>query len=64
MARCPHCQKEVVLRERDSTDPNAVVKDIHTIWWMSREIMYSCPHCGSVLGFSTVRPGLMGLSRI
>lgn len=60
MARCPYCEKEVTLKERDSSDPSAVRKATRTIWALRKEVMYSCPHCEKVLGFATPRIGVLG----
>jgi len=42
--KCPHCKGEVSLR--------TVNKEIIGAGFIKQEIMYACPHCRSVLGFS------------
>lgn len=44
MARCPYCKGEVSL--------GSVVSESKGAGFLKQEIMYSCPHCGYVLGFS------------
>lgn len=58
MAKCTYCEKPITLKEQCSSDPNAVVKEIRTILFIRKEIMYSCPHCEKVLGFNSVRESL------
>ncbi|RLC35818.1 hypothetical protein DRH27_06230 [Candidatus Falkowbacteria bacterium] len=42
--KCPHCKGEVEL--------GTVNKEIKGAGFIKQEIMYICPHCRSVLGFS------------
>ncbi len=52
MAKCPYCQQGVVLektRRETAEARDAVQKDVTGV--VKKEIMYSCPHCDSVLGF-------------
>lgn len=44
MARCPYCKGEVTLE--------SIEKEKKGIGIFKQEIMYSCPHCKSVLGLS------------
>jgi len=44
MARCPHCKGEVKLSELEKEKKGA--------GFFKQEIMYSCPHCKSILGIS------------
>ncbi len=50
MARCPHCKLEIHLTDvkREKTKGNGFFK---------QEIMYSCPHCDMVIGFSRGKYG-------
>ena len=60
MAKCPHCKQAVTLdraKREVAEAPDQVHKDVVGI--MKLEIMYSCPHCDSVLGFSFFIGGLL-----
>jgi hypothetical protein len=60
MAKCPHCKQPVTLggarREVDT-----ISDDVHkeVVGLIKKEIMYSCPHCDSVLGFGYFVGGLL-----
>jgi len=61
MAKCPHCEKEITLRSAKKDENSEVQKEIEGM--IKKEVMYSCPYCASILGFSfffgglaTVRP--------
>jgi uncharacterized protein with PIN domain len=56
MAKCPYCQKEVALKSTGKNERNKVHKEVNGIF--KKEIMYSCPHCECVLGFSFFIGGL------
>ncbi len=43
-SKCPHCKGEIKLE--------TVQRETKGVGFIKQEIMYSCPHCGSVLGFS------------
>jgi hypothetical protein len=43
-AKCPYCKGEVSL--------DSVKKHVKGMGFLKQEIMYSCPHCEMVLGFS------------
>lgn len=43
-AKCPFCKGEVNLKD--------VKTQVSGAGFFKQEIMYSCPHCQSVLGFS------------
>jgi len=43
-AKCPQCKGEVSLKE--------INKETVGVGFIKQEIMYSCPHCQCVLGFS------------
>jgi hypothetical protein len=54
MPMCPYCKQAVTLDKtrRDSADvsaPEGVHRDVSGL--ILKEIMYSCPHCDSTLGF-------------
>jgi hypothetical protein len=49
MASCPHCEKPVVLNASEPDKSNEVCKEIKGT--IKKEVMYSCPHCGKILGF-------------
>ena len=60
MAKCPQCKQAVTLEKTKrevATAPDEVHKDVVGIF--KKEIMYSCPHCDSVLGFSFFFGGLL-----
>ncbi|MBN1785524.1 MAG: hypothetical protein JW825_00840 [Candidatus Methanofastidiosa archaeon] len=44
MAICPYCKGEISFEE--------VERDTKGKGFFKQEIMYSCPHCKCVLGFS------------
>jgi uncharacterized Zn finger protein len=44
MSKCPHCKGEVKLE--------TIKKQTKGFGFLKQEIMYSCPHCGCILGFS------------
>lgn len=54
MAKCPYCEKPVTL---DSGDRNEVDREDKGLGLWRKESMYSCPHCGKVLGFSNLVRG-------
>ena len=60
MAKCPYCKQPLTLEKtsRDSIDHSEEVhKDVEG--WVKKEIMYSCPHCDSILGFGFFFGGLL-----
>jgi len=59
MAKCPHCEKPVTLAQtrRESLESNEVHKDVVGV--VKKEVMYSCPHCDAILGFSFFPGGLL-----
>ena len=60
MAKCPHCKQAVTLdRAKREVAPasDEVHKDVVGV--VKKEIMYSCPHCDSVLGFGFFFGGLL-----
>lgn len=44
MAKCPYCKKKV--------DLNSIKQEKKGVGIFKQEVMYSCPHCESVLGIS------------
>lgn len=58
MAKCPHCKKPVTLSEQtESSDSKPVCKEV--LGKVKKEVMYYCPHCGCVLGFSFFFGGVL-----
>ncbi len=60
MAKCPYCKQAVSLdksKRESAAFAEEVHKDISGI--VKKEIMYSCPHCESVLGFGFFLGGLL-----
>jgi len=52
MAKCPYCKQTVTLgkKKKESAESlETIQKEVKG--WMKKEIMYSCPHCDSALGF-------------
>jgi len=44
MAKCPFCKQEISLKEVD--------KETLGSGFLKQEVMYSCPHCKTIIGFS------------
>lgn len=60
MAKCPYCKQSLTLEQskRDlMTHPEEVHKDVVGV--VKKEIMYSCPHCDSILGFGFFLGGML-----
>ena len=62
MAKCPYCKQVVTLdkTKRESADvsmPETVHKEVDGL--VKKEVMYSCPHCDSILGFGFFLGGLL-----
>ena len=57
MAKCPYCEKHVVLKASGSENENEVRKE--TKGTIKKEVMYSCPHCDKVLGFGFFLGGMI-----
>jgi hypothetical protein len=60
MAKCPYCKQAITLEKtkRESAEfTEEVHKDVSGL--VKKEIMYSCPHCESVLGFGFFLGGLL-----
>ncbi len=50
MATCPYCGKPVSLKANGPDKKNEIGKEVQGT--LKKEVMYSCPHCDKVLGFS------------
>ena len=50
MALCPYCEKEVSLESSKKDNIDNVQRDVKGL--LKKEVMYSCPHCKKILGFS------------
>ena len=59
MAKCPHCNKPVSLDTAKSESPESRQVKKEVFGWIKKEIMYSCPHCDSILGFGSYFGGLL-----
>jgi uncharacterized protein with PIN domain len=57
MAICPYCDKDVTLNKPPRGDAREVDKEIKGT--LKKEVMYSCPHCGKILGFGFFIGGLL-----
>ena len=62
MPKCPYCKQVVTLEktQRQANDfsvPEGVQREVSGI--VKKEIMYSCPHCDSILGFGFFLGGLL-----
>jgi len=60
MPKCPYCKQEVHLgttKRESAAHPEDVHKDVAGV--VKKEIMYSCPHCDSILGFGFFLGGLL-----
>ena len=44
VSKCPHCKQEITLKD--------VRKETAGAGFLKQEIMYSCPHCNIIIGFS------------
>ena len=57
MAKCPYCEKPVVMEAPGSDKKNEACKEVSGA--VKKEVMYSCPHCDRVLGFGFFLGGLV-----
>ena len=59
MPKCPYC-KQVVTLEKTHKESAESVETVHkeVVGLIKKEIMYSCPHCDSILGFGFFLGGL------
>lgn len=60
MPKCPYCKQDVTL-DKTRRDAMAMGDEIHkeVEGIVKKEIMYSCPHCDSILGFGFFFGGLL-----
>lgn len=60
MAKCPHCKQTVTL-DKANRDVATASDEVHkdTVGAVKKEVMYSCPHCDSILGFGFFFGGLL-----
>ena len=56
MAKCPYCDKPIILKGFDSEKKNEVRREVYG--FIKKETMYFCPHCERVLGFGYFFGGL------
>jgi hypothetical protein len=59
MAKCPYCKQAVTLekaKKESAESLETIHKEVKGL--IKKEIMYSCPHCDSVLGFGSFFGGL------
>ena len=49
MGICPYCKQHIALHE--------VKKETSGVGFFKQEIMYICPHCDTILGFSRGKYG-------
>ena len=57
MAKCPHCEMDIVLTANGSSRGQEIRRDV--AGFFKKEVMYSCPHCDKVLGFGFFIGGLL-----
>ncbi len=53
MAKCPYCERNVTLTPHT---PDSLHKEV--VGLLKKEVMYACPHCERVLGFTFFFGGL------
>ena len=56
MAKCPYCKETITLSSAQKDEKDELHKEVEGI--IKKEVMYSCPHCESVLGFAFFLGGL------
>ena len=59
MAACPHCKNPVHLDPKRKSAPASRTIKKESVGVVKKEVMYSCPHCDAVLGFSYFMGGLL-----
>jgi uncharacterized protein YbaR (Trm112 family) len=59
MAKCPYCKQSLTL-EKTKRETSDLHEEIHkeVVGLIKKEVMYSCPHCDTVLGFGFFFGGL------
>lgn len=60
MAKCPYCKQAITL-EKTKRESAEFTEEVHkeVAGVVKKEIMYSCPHCDSILGFGFFIGGLL-----
>jgi hypothetical protein len=60
MAKCPYCKQAITL-EKTKRESSEFTEEVHkeVSGVVKKEIMYSCPHCESVLGFGFFMGGFL-----
>ena len=56
MAKCPYCHMEVALNSNATSEQTRIKKETDGV--IKKEVMYSCPHCESILGFAFFLGGM------
>jgi hypothetical protein len=59
MAKCPYCKKLVTLSEKAATTSDSLPVRKEVVGTVKKEVMYFCPHCACVLGFSFFFGGVL-----
>ena len=59
MATCPHCKKPVTLSAKSTSTSGALPIHKEVVGKVKKEVMYSCPHCDCILGFSYFFGGVL-----
>lgn len=66
MAKCPYCEQHLSLEHTkresiESTESLESVEEVHkdVSGLIKKEVMYSCPHCDSILGFGFFFGGVL-----
>ena len=57
MAKCPYCEKPVVMDPEAADKSDAVRRESYGA--VKKEVMYSCPHCDRILGFGFFFGGIL-----
>jgi hypothetical protein len=60
MPKCPYCKQSLAL-EHTKRDTMTPTEEVHreVEGFVKKEVMYSCPHCDSILGFGFFIGGLL-----
>ena len=60
MSECAHCNQPVMLdRNNRASGDLALGVDEDVLGTMTKQVMYACPHCDSVLGFRCFLGGFL-----
>ncbi|HOM76230.1 MAG TPA: hypothetical protein PLE88_06910 [Anaerohalosphaeraceae bacterium] len=54
MAKCPYCEKTITLKKGEQNQIRRQTEGV-----VKKEVLYSCPHCETVLGFGFFLGGLV-----